>query len=272
MMDVAARGGEQGPHCSLRSGGGPQPDTFIDPCSTHLSQRQATFLISTSRFTLDRFGNHFIGKLTKRHLSKRVQFACKITFIWPAKASGTHSLNAGYTAPQVSKGLFLGLPCWDLNYSVQSWCNACRHTSVIAFMALQEYAPTLAWKQRILSHRNYLSGTYAWSKLMRFVCCASRSPLSYECGSSSLATGGSYHFMQTLIICWKKRSKVEKKCHSPSNASSRWNTTSFGLCFFHYPALQTPVFKKVKNYKVILTSTTFKLVRCFSIELVLLNC
>lgn len=115
MMAVAAGVGEQWPRCSLRSGGGPRPHTFIDSRSTHLSQRQATFLVSTLRFTLGWFGNDFIEKLAKCHLSKCVQFACKLAFIWPANSSSAHRLNTGCTAPEVSEGLFLWAPCWALN-------------------------------------------------------------------------------------------------------------------------------------------------------------
>lgn len=193
-MDVAADVSKQRPHCSFRSGGGPCPDTFIDSCFTHLSQRQATFLFRVSCFAIDWFGHHFIRKLAKCYLDKCIQFACKLPFVWPTNTSSVHGLNTACMAPKVSKGLFLWIPCWDLNKTVQSWCNTCSFTSVTAFMALQECALTLAWKWRILSHRNYLSGIYMLSKLMRFVCCASRPHLFYKCSSSSLAIGWWYHF------------------------------------------------------------------------------
>ena len=161
-----------------RSGGEPCLDAVIALRSTHLSQSQATFLVRTSHFALGWFANYFTGNLAECYLSKHVQLACKLTFIWPANASG---LNTGCRTAEVSAGLFLGVPWWDLSQPVQSWCNTGRLSSVPAYMALEEYTPTLAWKWRILSHRNPLSGIYMWSKLMRFVCCVSRPHLCYKC-------------------------------------------------------------------------------------------
>lgn len=70
--------------------------------------------------------------------------------MWPVCLQTHFPANA----PEVSEGLFLWVLCWGWNQPVQSWFNTHTQTSVTAFMALQEYAPTLAWKQRILCHRN----------------------------------------------------------------------------------------------------------------------